>query len=246
MAHPGKSLTESVYLSLREDILTYRLKPATKLNIASMAKARGVSLSAVREALARLSSDGFVVNEPQRGFRVASVSRADLLDLTERRIGIEGQCLLRSIQNGDLAWEGRVLASLHELSRTPVHLQNEFNPAWISTHVRFHATLVEACDSPWLMRIRELLFIHSERYRVLSINLDRPHLDTEHHDIAEAVIARDSERAVALLSEHVKLTARIILENEADGGGALFLRSRSRLHDNRGMTGTWAFASLRR
>jgi len=219
----GKSLTESVYLSLRDDILTYRLKPATKLNIASMAKDRGVSLSAVREALARLSSDGFVVTEPQRGFRVASVSLADLLDLTERRVAIEGQCLLRSIQNGDLAWEGRVLASLHELSRTRVYLENEFNPAWINTHVRFHATLVEACDSPWLMRIRELLFIHSERYRVLSIHLDRPHLDSEHHNIAEAAITRDAERAVALLTDHVKLTAQIILENEANEQESPFL-----------------------
>jgi len=212
-----------VYLSLRDDILTYRLQPAAKLNIASMAKDKGVSLSAVREALARLSSDGFVVNEPRRGFRVASVSRADLLDLTERRIAIEGQCLLRSIQNGSLAWEGRVLASLHELNGTPVRLGNEFNPAWISTHVRFHATLIEACDSPWLLRIRELLFIHSERYRVLSIHLDRPHLDDEHHDIAEAAIARDTERAVALMGEHVKLTARIILDNEAKGGESPFL-----------------------
>ncbi|MCC2595029.1 GntR family transcriptional regulator [Pusillimonas sp. MFBS29] len=219
----GKSLTESVYLSLRDDILTYRLKPATKLNIASIAKDRGVSLSAVREALARLSSDGFVVTEPQRGFRVASVSLADLLDLTERRVAIEGQCLLRSIQNGDLAWEGRVLASLHELSRTRVYLENEFNPAWINTHVRFHATLVEACDSPWLMRIRELLFIHSERYRVLSIHLDRPHLDSEHHDIAEAAIKRDTERAVALLTDHVKLTAQIIMENEAAEHASPFL-----------------------
>ncbi len=219
----GKSLTESVYLSLRDDILTYRLKPATKLNIASIAKDRGVSLSAVREALARLSSDGFVVTEPQRGFRVASVSLADLLDLTERRIAIEGQCLLRSIQNGDLAWEGRVLASLHELSRTRVYLENEFNPAWINTHVRFHATLVEACDSPWLMRIRELLFIHSERYRVLSIHLDRPHLDSEHHDIAEAAIKRDTERAVTLLTDHVKLTAQIIMENEAAEHASPFL-----------------------
>ncbi|NYT58758.1 GntR family transcriptional regulator [Alcaligenaceae bacterium] len=223
MTKTGKSLTESVYLSLRDDILTYRLKPATKLNIASMAKDRGVSLSAVREALARLSSDGFVVTEPQRGFRVASVSLADLLDLTERRVAIEGQCLLRSIQNGDLAWEGRVLASLHELSRTRVYLENEFNPAWINTHVRFHATLVEACDSPWLMRIRELLFIHSERYRVLSIHLDRPHLDSEHHNIAEAAITRDTERAVALLTDHVKLTAQIILENEANEQESPFL-----------------------
>jgi DNA-binding GntR family transcriptional regulator len=58
---------------------------------------------------------------------------------------------------------------------------------------------------------------------VLSINLDRPHLDSEHHDIAQAAITRDAERAVALLADHVKLTARIILENEADGRESPFL-----------------------
>jgi len=211
----SKSLTESVYQSLRDDMMTYRIKPATKLNIASLAAERGVSLSAVREALARLSSDGFVIPQPRRGFRVAGVSRADLLDLTERRALIESQCLERSIRHGDVAWEGRIVAALHELGRTPVRLQNGFNPEWIIAHTRFHNTLVEACDSPWLLRIRELLYSHSERYRVLSIHIDRPHLDTEHHGIAEAAIGRDVGRAVALLTEHVRLTARIILENEA-------------------------------
>lgn len=83
--------------------------------------------------------------------------------------------------------------------------------------------MIEACNSPWLLRIRELLFIHSERYRVLSIHLHRPHLDAEHQDIAEAAIARDTQRAVALLTDHVKLTARIILESEADGSESSFL-----------------------
>src|SRR5690606_28019876 len=218
----GKSLTESVYLSLRDDMLTYRIKPATKLNIASLASARGVSLSAVREALARLSSEGFVIPEPRRGFRVASVSREDLLDLTEQRVAIEGQCLQRSIQHGDVAWEGRILASLHELSRTPARNDEGFNPAWISSHTRFHSALVEACDTPWLMRIRELLYSHSERYRVLSSHIDRSHLDTEHHDIAEATIARDTARAVDLLTEHIRLTARIILENDAKRSVSFF------------------------
>lgn len=214
MSKSSKSLTESVYQSLRDDMLTYRIKPATKLNIASLAAERGVSLSAVREALARLSSDGFVIPQPRRGFRVAAVSREDLLDLTEQRVSIESQCLERAIRHGDVAWEGRILAALHELSRTPARLRDGFNPDWITAHTRFHGTLVEACDSPWLLRIRELLYSHSERYRVLSIRIDRPHLDTEHHDIAEAVIGRDTQRAVALLTEHVQLTARIILENE--------------------------------
>src|SRR5690606_41795164 len=72
------------------------------------------------------------------------------------------------------------------------------------------------------MRIRELLYSHSERYRVLSIHIDRSHLDTEHHDIAEATIARDTARAVDLLTEHIRLTARIILENDAKRSESFF------------------------
>lgn len=71
--------------------------PGSKLPIDQVAERFGVSLGAVREALSRLTSDRLVIAEPQRGFSVAPVSAADLIDLTTVRIDIETRCLRRSI-----------------------------------------------------------------------------------------------------------------------------------------------------
>jgi len=116
---PSKpSLTRSAYESLRADLLSCRFEPDERLNISELCAAMGVSLGAVREALSRLTSEGLVVAEPQRGFRVAPVSADDLRDLYRTRVDIEGLCLRRSIEVGGLDWESSLVAAYHSLSKT--------------------------------------------------------------------------------------------------------------------------------
>ena len=54
----------------------------------------------MREALSRLVADGLVQASDQRGFRVSPVSAADLRDVTQTRVDIEGLALRRSIEHG--------------------------------------------------------------------------------------------------------------------------------------------------
>ena len=95
-----RSLTSAVQERLRADILSTRLLPGQKLHIAGLAKQFSVSLAAVREALSRLVADGLVQASDQRGFRVSPVSPADLRDVTQTRVDIEGLALRRSIEHG--------------------------------------------------------------------------------------------------------------------------------------------------
>lgn len=219
IAKSSPSLTEGAYEALRAEVLTCRLEPGSKLVIANLCDRFGVSLGAVREALARLAAEGLVVSKPRQGFRVAAISAADLKDLTEVRADIEGQCLSRSIKAGDIAWEGRVVATYHELARTPQRVADDLDrisEAWAQAHGRFHAALCDACDSPWLLKLRQVLYDQSERYRRLSIPLAREDrdIDREHREIMEASIARDEERASFLLRGHLKLTTRILLSSQ--------------------------------
>ena len=98
-----RSLTSAVQERLRADILSTRLLPGQKLHIAGLAKQFSVSLAAVREALSRLVADGLVQASDQRGFRVSPVSPADLRDVTQTRVDIEGLALRRSIERGNAA-----------------------------------------------------------------------------------------------------------------------------------------------
>jgi GntR family carbon starvation induced transcriptional regulator len=108
---------------------------------------------------------------------------------------------------------------LFELSRTS--LQDPDDPArvsevWADAHRRFHEALVAACDSPWLLRLREILFVQSERYRRVSVPLSRAGRDLhgEHKAIADATIARDSAKACAALRDHLQKTTRILIASD--------------------------------
>jgi DNA-binding GntR family transcriptional regulator len=209
------SLTQLAYERLRADLLACRLAPGERLNINDLCEALGVSLSAVREALSRLTSDGLVVAEPQRGFRVTPISPEDLQDLTKARIEIEGLCLKRAIEVGDIKWESSVVAAYHSLSRVPECApgdEQRLSDDWVQAHAAYHRALVSACDSPWLLRMRELLYSQAERYRRLSLPLARNKRDVgrEHREIRDAVLARDFDHALALVRAHLQLTARIL------------------------------------
>jgi DNA-binding GntR family transcriptional regulator len=219
---PAGSLTEVVYRALRSDILSCRIRPGSKIKIKDEADRLEASAGAVRESLARLSSEGLVTVEPQRGFRAAPISAAELCDLTNIRIEIEASCIRRAVAHATLAWEGRLLDLNHRLVQTPMTAEGDeqrLNDEWARIHHAYHAAIVSTCDSPILLQIRGQLYQQSERYRHLSVPLatgDRD-LATEHSAIVEALIARDADRAVALMTSHIEATSRILLAARADG-----------------------------
>jgi DNA-binding GntR family transcriptional regulator len=217
-----QNLTQAAYEGLRADLLACRILPGSRLKIQELCERFSVSLGAIREALSRLTSEELVVAEPQRGFSAAPISAADLMDLTMVRIEIESLCLKRAIAIGDVAWESRLVAASHRLSRTPERVVADparSNDGWADAHAAFHLALIEGCGSPWLMRLHSLLYAQSERYRRLSIPLagQKRNVAQEHQDILEAALGRDTERALALLTAHLAVTTEILLAAGIDG-----------------------------
>lgn len=210
------NLTQGAYEQLRADLLSCRILPGSKLKIQELCTRLSVSLGAIREALSRLTSEGLVVAEPQRGFRASPISQEDLQDLTKVRIEIESLCLRRAIELGDVDWESRLVAAFHRLSRTPERAADEpqrVSDDWAEAHAAFHQALVDGCQSPWLLRLHGQLYDQSERYRRLSVTLATKtrKIGNEHQAILDAVLKRDADKAVALMSEHLGATTRILL-----------------------------------
>ena len=212
------SRTVSVYNSLRGQLLGCQFKPGEKLRINELCASFSVSPCAVREALSRLTSEGLVVAEPQRGFRVTPISAAELRDLTDTRVHIEGLCLRRAISVGDIDWEAALISANHQVSQTPkrsLDNPNTLSDSWALVHARYHEALVSACDSKWTLRLRSTLYVQAERYRRISAPLghfDRD-VDSEHREIMDAALARNADKAVELLADHLNKTTRILLES---------------------------------
>lgn len=212
------SRTIQTYETLKCDLLDGVYPPGSKLLIDQIAERFEVSVGAVREALSRLTSDRLVVAEPQRGFTVAPISAAELIDLTQVRIEIETRCLRSSIMRGTLEWEGRLLDVWHQLSRTPPQVDpHRINPEWTRLHARFHDDLIAACDSVWWLRLRDQMFLQAERYRRMLLPYTRVarRVDEEHREILELTLARNADLASEALAAHLQRTADILLGSDA-------------------------------
>ena len=217
----ARTLQERIHRQIRDDILTGRILPGTRLKASELRKQYSVSLSVVREALTRLVEQRLVEGRPQQSFAVISVSVDRLRDLTMLRIHVEMLALRRAIERGDIAWEGRVLAAEHQLSRTPSRDppgSDQMSTAWTAAHAHFHATLIDACDSPQLIDLCRSLFDASELYRRWSLRVKRA-LTNEHGAIVQAVLARDADRATALLRGHFQRTADLCIESLDQSAG---------------------------
>src|SRR3712207_3466174 len=102
---------------LREAIVSGALSPGPKINLDRARETFDVSLSPLREALARLIADGLVEFEDNRGYRVAPVSLANLAEITQLRAEMESMALRHAMVTGDLNWESDVMRSLHQIGR---------------------------------------------------------------------------------------------------------------------------------
>jgi DNA-binding GntR family transcriptional regulator len=78
-------LRTDVASAIREQILSRQVLPGASLRLMQLGEALGVSITPVREALLLLTQDGWVVHEPNRGFRVAPLRRQDVEDGVARR-----------------------------------------------------------------------------------------------------------------------------------------------------------------
>src|SRR5918997_6590256 len=110
------SIADRAYEKVRTDIIFGRLEPGTRLRLDRLAQTYGASVSTLREILSRLSSEGLVLAEGQRGFSVTSVSPSGFEDVAAMRLLLESYAIPLSFAAGDLEWQSRVVAAYHKLA----------------------------------------------------------------------------------------------------------------------------------
>ena len=211
-----KTLVEGAYLALRNDIIRGVHSPSSKLKVEHLKDIYQVSGGTLRGALALLVADSLVYAEGQKGFFVSPMSLKDFREITQLRVMLELQALKQSIENGDDKWEADVMAAYHRLALAEKKLaledieqRNAQFASWEERNAEFHAALVSACESRWILQFIGILYHQSERYRSLGIqygtNLKRD-LEAEHEALKDAALARNIPLCSDILAEHISIT----------------------------------------
>jgi DNA-binding GntR family transcriptional regulator len=200
------SIADRAYDRIRADVVFGRLSPGAKLRLDRLAADYGTSVSTLREILSRLSSEGLVLAEGQRGFRVPPVSPSGFQDVAAMRLLLETYALPLSFASGDLEWEGRVVAAHHKLAvmeRRMLAGDREGTELWKRYDREFHQALIEACGSQTLLDLYGGVFDQYLRYQMVAVVFRGEIAADEHRTLLDCALSRDAEQACRVLDRHV-------------------------------------------
>jgi len=202
-----ETVAESGYRQIRADIIFGRLAPGQKLKLENLKGAYETSVSTLREILNRLTSEGLVVAEGQRGFEVAGVSVADLREIAALRLLLEEHALKQSFEQGDVEWEAQLVSAHYKLARMEkVMASGDTSQAedWKRYDWEFHQALIAACGSRLLMETHSAVFDKYLRYQMVALSYRGGVAEEEHKQLLEAALQRDSKTAKTILQRHIE------------------------------------------
>ncbi len=197
------SLDNFVYLEMFEAILAQRLLPGTKLTESDIAKIFKVSRTVVRRALLRLSHDGIVDTQPNKGSMVAKPSIKQAREILEARRLIESAIVRQVIQ--DPATNTDKLKQLTELvclERNQFVEQNRSGGIRISGD--FHLQLASISGNSTLIDILTRLVPQTS---LIIAQYEKPGYSncshTEHFELIDTISDKNEDLAVKLMVQHL-------------------------------------------
>lgn len=205
------------YRWLKNDIIRGNFQPDEKLRMSLLTSRYALGVGPLREALSQLVAERLVTVVNQKGYRVASMSEQELLDIFDARANMEAMLVSLAIARGGDEWEADVLAKAHLLSKLEAcDASEKMLDEWDLRHQAFHTAIVAGCGSHYLLQMRERLFDLAARYRfiwlrrtVLSVEMLEDKHD-QHQTLTAAVLARDTARASELMRQHLLTPIPII------------------------------------
>ncbi|MEZ7007539.1 GntR family transcriptional regulator [Streptomyces sp. AD55] len=187
-----------VYETIRDRIVR-GLEPGTVLALAPIADELGVSTMPVRAALARLRSEGLVMQSPRRGSTVAPATIDDLEEIQAIRSGLEGYGARICVPNLDderIARMARILKKVRASSRK-LSTDNQVN-AFLACEYQLHDELFAASGRRELVDLIRVYRRRAERYVRLALRSESKGFTSDvelQQELFEALADRDADRA---------------------------------------------------
>ena len=204
------SVTEMVLLYLRKLLVTGELLPGHKVPLDLIAKNCGVSTVPVREALKQLQNEGIIINEPRRGYWVATHSAEEFVELQHITSLLESEAIRLGAPN--LTDE-----DIERMDRYRIEMEEALaaGDLWTTSeaHREMHFVPYRASDMKRLIREIERLWEHTDHYRVLYLyksELVQEISLGQHLELIEACRTRDPAKIVEAMRTHREFAAATI------------------------------------
>jgi DNA-binding GntR family transcriptional regulator len=191
------TLSDEVYESIKALIMDHALAPGSRVTIDAISRQLDVSPTPVREALARLESDGLVVKRPMAGYTTTPLlTPVEYEQLFEVRILLECAAATRA---------ARVAPAEVTFPTMPAPQPDRGyagHAAFTSADAAFHDAVAVASGNPMLRDAIARLHAHLHIHRISFPGAAST--QPEHDAIVAAIRARDPDAAELAMRAHLE------------------------------------------
>lgn len=222
-------LSDEIYEMIKTMIFDHEISPGSRVNIDALAVQLEVSQTPIREALARLESDGLIEKEPLKGYRATELFTVKQLnDLFQFRLLIEPWAAEQAARLIDNTGKTALKAEMQS-AKTAIKFAGENQFQALSEHdSRFHTLISSISGNQTVADFYERTHCHLHLFRLYMANkLHR--IDSEertefvndlfeqyyqsgsgqlaikeHDAIAKAILDQNAKAAKAAMHAHIE------------------------------------------
>ena len=196
------SLTEQVYLKIKDLIFKQQIVPGQKLQHEYLSEKLGVSTTPVREAINRLVQEGYVKSVARKGYYLNEITLDEADELygfreiielytIEEACAVRDETLIRDLkQNGQ---------SYHECVQKPISMER------LRVDQEFHLRIAEACNNRFIKNTLETIFERLILKRSLEGFPQRgKKVYNEHEMILDCISENNAAKAKEVMRQHIR------------------------------------------
>jgi DNA-binding GntR family transcriptional regulator len=205
------------YVLLREELRTGRLLPGQRLVEAELVESLGVSRALVRAALSRLSHEGLLDKEPNRGARVRMVTEDEAVEITQVRAVLEALTAHHAALNA-------TPQNVEEMRALIAQMRNYLGQndllAYSECNAKLHNLVLVASGHATAQRLISNLRAQMVRFQYRTILVPGRANDSlaEHTALVDAIAAHNPEQAEAAMRIHLTHVAETLARTKEPNG----------------------------
>lgn len=215
-----------VYNVIRNMAISYDFKPGERINEVQLAKQLGVSRTPLREAMQKLVSEKLLRWERNKGFFCHMLNEKEVFNLFEFRKIIEEQAAYLTVKRATDDELLAVKAIAQEYSNISKDVSKE---KLIAMDQQIHESMVSLAGNQELLST--LRQINQRIYFIRWVNIANRPTDnhTDHLDFIDALLERNVEKAVSIISQHIERRQEQIAEFIREGYGMIYTDNRPKI-----------------
>ncbi len=207
----------NAYEYLKKLILTGELKIDTLYSETKMSKEAGVSRTPFREAIKKLSHEGFLEVVPSKGFMLKKLNEKDIRETIQVRCAIEGFCTHLICENLNSEKTKELLRKLDDILKMQEESieNNDDNKKLLDYDHAFHLSIIKFAENEQFVSIFQNLMYLIRLITNQSLAIKGRPKDTvsEHREFYDNLIAGNEAAAYKILVSHLNMPIKIKIIN---------------------------------